>query len=46
MRQAELKKRRKDSGLLRREYWATPEQHKKISAMLTTATNGKRSENY
>lgn len=36
-RQAEIKKRRTAAGLLRKEYWATPEQHKKISAMLNGA---------
>jgi len=33
-RQAELKKRRNEAGLKRKEYWVTEEQHKKISAML------------
>lgn len=30
----EIRKRRKELGLIRREYWATEKQHKKIKKLL------------
>ena len=40
-KQAALRKRRAELGLIRREYWADATEHKKISALLKRIRKGK-----
>mgnify|MGYP001100364371 CR=1 FL=1 len=38
-RQAELKARREAAGMVRRPYWATPEEHEALKAKLRELRN-------
>jgi len=45
-KQEALRKRRAELGLIRREYWATEANHKKIDAMLSKSNDKSQCKNY